>query len=50
MDSYKTPRRCRVEWGSANQIGVSFLKVVSYCFAANPDGRLPITKQLKPWS
>jgi hypothetical protein len=25
MDSDKTPRRCRVEWRSANQIGVSFL-------------------------
>jgi hypothetical protein len=25
MDSDKTSRRCRVEWRSANQLGVSFL-------------------------
>jgi len=25
LDTDKTPRRCRVEWRSANQIGVSFL-------------------------
>jgi hypothetical protein len=25
LDSDNTPRRCRVEWRSTNQIGVSFL-------------------------